>query len=110
MKETDLRCWKQFVEGIARGLIGPFEQRNIHKGDDSWREYWDLKTKQVVARMCVYGCNKTLDTEALVRKFEIDDSIYKLCDKIYVPTQADFDEWEDNNGDVEWAKQKGIIA
>ena len=111
--KIDQDGWKRIVEGITRGDIGPFEWQNHVEGTDCYRRY--LQDGEVVAVMLVIDSN----TEKLgcdcERVFEARQDLVDATAYIYVPTDADWEEFDELNEDPEfdargWLQQKGIIA
>ncbi len=103
--------WKQFSQGLADGLVGPFDQQNIVEGDDCIREYSDDSI--VIARMTVKGSNTDLPSYQCERVFELSELIIKATKDIFVVSDelwAIYDDIGDQDMDgEEWLKENGYI-
>lgn len=93
MLRLDRYQWKQAVEGIARGDIGPFEWRNRSEGADSFREYLD--GTKVVLRMRVIECLTEREGHACDREFEGEAWVIAATEGIYIPTDEEYEEWDE---------------
>ena len=101
--------WKQFTEGIARNVVGPFDWVNRSDGDDSIREY--RRDGTVVAWMHIYGSNTDMPGYECNRLFFVSDEQMDLCSDIAVLTDKDWAEFDFFDGDdTRWLQDRGEIA
>lgn len=87
--------WKKFVEGVRRGCVGPFVQSNIVEGTDCCRVY-TLDSKPV-ACMRVCDSNSEKLSYECKRTFEILQELIDATANIYIPTQEEYDAWDDRS-------------
>ncbi len=100
--------WKQFIEGIARGLVGPFAWVNRVDGDDSIREYKNRDV--VVASMRVVDDLRTDRPGESVRVYNADRDLVAACKNICILTDAEWAEFDDFDGDDEaWLAERGVL-
>jgi len=111
MRCCTYREWKQFTEGIARGVVGPFEWSNSNSGADAFRTYLD--NGEAIAEMRVHDCNTDKLGQDCVRTFMVESRLLELCSDIAVLTDTDWEEWDnarpDEFDDEEWLRAKGEI-
>ena len=109
MVEVSLNEWKQFTEGLSRKRFGPFTQHNVVNGPDCFRIYKD--GEEIVASMKVEESNTDRLGQECIRVFYIKEELLELIRDIYIPTQEDWDEWDEfrDEDDEEWLREKGII-
>jgi hypothetical protein len=90
MKEVDLYTWKQFMEGQAREIITDLTQQNNHdeETNTSFREYYFNKV--VVARL-------TTNENDGSQKLEVDESLMKKVEFIYIPTDEEYEQWDEED-------------
>ena len=99
MIEVDFRGWKQLIEGMRRRSVVRYEQRNRVDGDDCIREY--LNQEKVVARLTVYKSNTDALGSECERKYELSPAIIEQVKNIFIPTQEQWDEWDDSANDLD---------
>jgi len=93
METSSLYEWKQAMEGLARGVVGPFEQSNECVRGVSYRDYYDKDV--LVLRMITFDSGLASRVEGAVRQeYQIDVSIKKKVVFIYIPTQEEYDAWD----------------
>lgn len=88
--------WKQFVEGLRRGDVGPYEWRMRTAGINRFREYFDGPTRR--AWMRVDGAaqnNPNANTMATNRQYDIHPQDISATAYIYVPTSEDLEDWDE---------------
>jgi len=90
--------WKQFCEGMRRGDVGPFTQENIKFDENVLRAYYDGDS--IVALMSV---------ENKEWSFYINQDIIDATKYIYIPTQEEWELWNDPYNDDEYDVE-AIIA
>jgi len=112
MIKIDLIQWKQCMEGMSRGDIPSFIQMNRQDGDNSIREYFDGDT--VVMRMTVYAANTDAPGYENKRLFEAIKDILQKVSYIYIPTEEEYEQWDERDFQENWsvaayeiAKQEG---
>jgi len=91
--------WKQFMEGLRRGDVGPYTQTQRTSGTDRYREYRDGSALK--AWLCVEGGSTGNDAGALPYVFDINLSDLSTTSYIYVPSNQDLDDWEEAGLDIE---------
>lgn len=93
MVEITERQWKQFCEGMRREIIGPFVQQNIIEGDNSVRQY--IENGAEVARMVVCDHNGTDNPITSRHIFKAQLHLTEAVAFIYIPTDEEYEEWDD---------------
>ena len=107
MKLVTEHEWKQAMEGLARGRFEA-EWVNVQDGDDACRTY----CVGGVVRMCMRVCGANTDQLGYdcERVYEADQSILDLVADIKIPTEADWEEFDEFDGDDEaWLRERGFI-
>lgn len=90
------------MTGTRRQDVGPFTRRNLVDGEDCLREFHN-ENGDVVARMRVCGGNTDAFGHDCGRVFEVDQGIITAISSIFIPTQEQWDVWEDPvNDNGEW--------
>jgi hypothetical protein len=97
LNEVSQICWKKFMEGMRRGDVPSYERFNIANGDDVRVEFMDGET--LVARMLITDANK-IPGQKCPREFYMTQEICDATAYIYVPTQAEMDEWDGDGLDI----------
>jgi len=106
MVEITLYQWKQLIEGAYRQDASLYEWLNLVEGNDTIREYRLKSTNTVTARM------RTIDgvknKAGCVKFFEADPYFLPLVEHIYIPTDEEYEEWNqlDLNPAEEIAKRE----
>jgi hypothetical protein len=85
--------WEQFIEGMRRRDIGPFVQLNEIEDNDRFRLYYDDDT--LVASMKVVDALGPKPGHENERVFKIDKTLVEATAYIFIPTQEQWDEWDD---------------
>ena len=93
MIEVEFIEWERFIFAHRRGVVGPFERRNITLGDDSFVEFWEKRT--CLARMTVFKSNTDKMSEDCERKFELHKKIPSKIKGVYIPDPEWLDSIED---------------
>ena len=93
MIDISLYQWKQVTEGLARGVIGPFGWKNVPLNGDSLRCYLDGET--VVAEMRIADCNTDKPSYECNRTYKADQALLDATAFIYIPTDEDYQIWDD---------------
>lgn len=97
MREVGVTEWKQFMEGLVRGLLPELKQKNRKDGDDLIREY--RQKGRLAARMRVIGGEVKPSAEC-ERIFELKPSFISLTKHIYIPTQEEYEQWGDEENET----------
>ncbi len=97
MVVTTEETWKKLMEGMRRGDIGAFIQQNTTELDDSIRNY--LSSGVVVMSMRVSNSVTSHNTTSHTKTFQANQDLIDMTNYIYVPTQAQIDQWD--NDDLE---------
>ncbi len=82
------------MEGMRRGDVGPFEWVNSVRGKDCIREYRD-DSGRAVARMVVADSNTDKPSYECERAYLVRSDLLERCAYIYIPSQAEWDAWDD---------------
>ena len=88
IKSTFLQ-WKKAKEGISRNIFEIPIQCNYFTGKNSVQTYFN--SDGIIFRM-------TSNSNTII--FEIDEEIINLTSFIYIPTEEDYDEWEELGKDI----------
>lgn len=94
MAITTLEVWKQFMEGLRRGDVGPYTQSLRTAGINRWREYHDGPVRRAYMRVDGGAVNRN-DNHVLPRQFDVHPQDQAAVAYIYVPTGQDLDDWEE---------------
>ena len=87
--------WEKFCEGIRRRDVGPFTRKNKTVDKDSFVEFW--KDDELVACMCVYDSNTDKPGTECTRQFQIKEELLNTISYIYIPTDEQWQEWDDED-------------
>ena len=95
LRSAEFIDWKRFNEGRRRGIIGPFRSTHGIDGADCLICFYDDSV--LVARMRVCDSNTEKLSIECERVFEIDDALIFATQHIYVPTQEEWEQWNDED-------------
>jgi len=90
------------MEGLARGDVGPFEQNTEMRDGVSYRDYYDGKA--LVMRMTTFDKGGTIFNAKQV--FEIDESVIAKTSYIYIPTDDEYELWDEMN----WEQNRDVAS
>jgi len=99
--------WKQLMEGMRRRDVGPFVQKNLVRGSDRFRRYYD--GRKVVASMRVIDALGPKPGHENERVFKIDSELIEATAYIFIPTQEQLDEWDDAYNDMDSIVEMGKV-
>jgi len=98
MVEVDELGWLRCVEGLRRGVVGPFVQANTISGNDCCRTYLDGETP--VGCMIVYCGNTSTPSHECARRFGLAQSVIDATRFICIPTQEELEIWNDEENET----------